>query len=178
MPRRIKLTTNLRVDEFERRYRSAGDGTERSHWHILWLLAQGHPAYAVASMTGYSAYWIGRVARRFNEEGAAALADHRKRSHRNARRPDPRTILSTPEDLAELRAALLGPAPQDDVWNSRTVAAWLSARVGRPVSHDAALRYLHLLDFTPQAPRPRHAKAASQEEQTAWKKSWRPRRRR
>jgi transposase len=175
MPRRIKLTTKLSVDELERRYRSASEGTERSHWHILWLLAQGHPAYEVAQMTGYSAYWIGRVARRFTEEGAAALVDHRKSPHWRARRPHPGTLLSTPDELEELRQALLGPAPQNDVWNSRTVAAWLSARVGRPVSQDAALRYLHLLDFRPQAPRPRHTKAASPEERAAWKKSWKPR---
>jgi transposase len=175
MPRRIKLTTNLSVDELERRYRSAGEGAERSHWQILWLLAQGHPAYHVAQMTGYSAYWMGRVARRFTEEGAAALVDQRKGAHWQARHPHARQLLSTPEELEELRAALVGPAPQHDVWNSRTVAAWLSARVGRPVSQNAALYSLRLLDFTPQAPRPRHTKAASHEERAAGEKSWKPR---
>jgi transposase len=174
MARRIKLTTKLSMDELERRYRRAGEGTERSHWHIMWLLAQGHPAYEVAQMTGYSAYWIGQVARRFNEEGEAALVDHRKAPHWRPR-PHPRTLLATPEQLAELRTVLAGPAPQGDVWNSRTVAAWLSARAGRLVSADAALHYLHVLNFTPQAPRPRHTKAASPEERAAFKKSWRPR---
>jgi transposase len=170
MARRIKLTTKLSVDELERRYRRASEGMERSHWQIIWLLAQGHPAYVVAQMTGYSAYWIGQIARRCNDEGEEGLVNHRTIS-----RPSPHALLSTPEHLDELRAALAGPAPQDDVWNSRTVAAWLSARAGRPVSAHAALHYLHRLDYTPQAPRPRHAKAASQEERTAWKKSWRPR---
>jgi transposase len=174
MPRRIKLTTKLSVDELERRYRRAGEGTERSHWHIIWLLAQGHPAYEVAQMTGYSAYWIGQVARRFNEEGAAGLVDHRKAPHWGPH-PQPRALLTTPDQLEELRSVLSGPAPQGDVWNSRTVAAWLSARAGRPVSQDAALHYLHLLNFTPQAPRPRHSKAASPEQRAAFKKSWRPR---
>jgi hypothetical protein len=64
MPRHIKLSTKLSVDELERRYRSAGEGTERSHWQIRWLLAQGQRAYVAAKMTGYSAYWIGRIARR------------------------------------------------------------------------------------------------------------------
>jgi hypothetical protein len=99
-------------------------------------------------MMGYSAYWIGPLARRFNEEGETALLDHRKAPHVRPR-PNPRALLATPEQLDELRAALSGPAPQGDVWNSRTVAVWLSARVGRPVSQDAALHYLHLLDFTP-----------------------------
>ena len=175
MARHIKLTTQLSVDDLEQRYRRATEGMERSHWQILWLLAQGHRAYQVAQMTGYSAYWIGQVARRFNEEGEDGLVNHRTRAHRRARRPDPRTLLPTEEDREELRAALLGPAPQEDVWNSRTVAAWLSARAGRRVSAQAALHYLRLLDCTPQTPRPRHTKAASPEERAAWKKSWKPR---
>jgi len=170
MARRIKLTTKLSVDELERRYRGASEGMERSHWQIIWLLTPGHPAYEVAEMTGYSAHWIGQIARRFNDEGEEALVHHRKRSH-----PSPHALLGTADELDELRAALAGPAPRGDVWNSRTVAAWLSARAGRSVSAHAALRYLHLLDFTPQAPRPRHTTAASPEERAAFKKSWRPR---
>ena len=170
MARRIKLTVKLSVDELERRYRGAREGMERSHWQIIWLLAQGHPAYQVAQMTGYSAYWIGQIARRYNAEGEEGLRNHRRIS-----RPSPLALLSTPEHLEELRAALVGPAPHDDVWNSRTVAAWLSARAGRRVSAHAALHYLRLLDFTPQTPRPRHTKAAGHEERAAWKKSWRPR---
>jgi transposase len=170
MARHIKLTTKLSVDELERRYRSASEGMERSHWQIIWLLKRGHPAYEVAEMTGYSRYWIGQVARRFNGEGEEGLVNHRKRS-----RPSPLALLRTPDELDQLRAALSGPAPQGDVWNSRTVAAWLSARTGRPVSTHAALHYLHLLNYTPQAPRPRHTKAASPEERTTFKKTWRPR---
>src|SRR4029450_11466593 len=175
MARRIKLSTKLSVEELEQHYRRASEGMERSHWQLLWLLAQGHPAYQVAQMTGYSASWIGQVARRFNEEGEEALVNHRRRAHRPARRPDPRTLLPTAEDREELRAALLGPAPQEDVWNSRTVGAGVSARAGRRVSAHAAVHYLRLLDFTPQAPRPRHTKAASPQERATWKKSWRPR---
>jgi transposase len=55
MSRQIKLTPHLTVEELEARYRRASDGTERSHWQIIWLLAQGHRAYEVATMTGYSA---------------------------------------------------------------------------------------------------------------------------
>ena len=175
MARRIKLSTKLSVDELEQRYRRASEGMERSHWQLIWLLAQGHPAYVVAQMTGYCAYWIGQVARRYHDEGADGLVNHRRRAHRPARRPDPRTLLPTPQDREALRAALLGAAPQEDVWNSRTVAAWLSARAGRRVSAHTAVHYLRLLDFTPQAPRPRHTKAAGSEERAAWKKSWRPR---
>ena len=166
MSRQIKLTPHFTADELEARYRRASDGTERSHWQIIWLLAQGHRAYEVAQMTGYSAYWIGQLARRYNAEGADALVDqrHRARGHRPA-------LLPHPEGIAALRAALAGPAPQGDIWNSRTVAAWLSARVGRPVSAATGWSYLRQLGWTPQAPRPRHVRAATADEQVAWEKT-------
>ena len=170
MARRIRLTTKLSVEELERRYRGASEGMERSHWQLIWLLAQGHPACKVAKMTGYSAYWIGQIAQRFNDEGEEGLVNHRKRSH-----PSPHALLATPQQLDELRTALAGPAPHADLWNSRTVAAWLSARAGRTVSRRTALTYRHKRDFTAQAPRPRHVKAASPEERAAFKKSWRAR---
>ena len=170
MARHITLITKLSVEELERRYRTAGEGMERSHWQIIWLLRQGHPAYEVAQMTGYSAYWIGQIARRFNEEGAEGLLNHRKRAH-----PSPLALLATPKQLDELRTALAGPAPQGDVWNSRTVATWLSARAGRPVSTQTAWTYLRKLDWTSQVPRPRHVKAADAAEQEAFKKRWRAR---
>lgn len=166
MARRIKLTTNLSVDELERRYRTASEGIERSHWQIIWLLKQDYPACEVARMTGYSAYWIGQIARRFTEEGEEALVNHRMRS-----RPNPHALLATPEHLGELRAVRDGPAPHGDVWNSRTVAVWLSIRAGRLVSADTALAYLHKLGWTPQTPRPRHVTAADPAEREAFKKS-------
>lgn len=166
MSRHITLTPHLTVQELETRYRRASDGTERSHWQIIWLLAQGHPAWKVAEMTGYSAYWIGQLARRYNAGGADALRDQRHvlRAHRPP-------LLSETTGLADLRAALAGPAPQGDVWNSRTVAVWLSAWLGRPVSAQTAWVYLRQLGWTPQAPRPRHVRAASAEERATWEKT-------
>lgn len=166
MPRHIRLTTNLGVAELEQRYRSAREGVERSHWQIIWLLAQGHPAYAVAQMTGYSAYWIGQVAQRFNAEGAEALVNHRCQTRAN-----PHALLSERNGgLEALRTALAGPAPQGAVWNSRTVAAWLSARAGRRVSSQTAWSYLRQVGWTPQTPRPRHVRAATADDQEAFKK--------
>lgn len=165
MARRIKLRTTLSVAELERRYRGASEGTERSHWQIIWLLAQGQPAYEVATMTSYSAYWIGQIARRFNDEGEEGLVNHRKQSRSN------RHLLLTDAQLGELRTALEGPAPNGDVWNSRTAAAWLSLLLGRRVSPQTAWTYLRRIGWTSQTPRPRHVKAATPEEQTAFKKS-------
>ncbi len=99
MSRHIKLAAYLTVEELAQGYRQARDGTERSHWQIIWLLAQGHRAVKVAEMTGYSAYWIGQLARRYNAGGPDALRDyrHQARHHRPALLPDA-------EALAALRA--------------------------------------------------------------------------
>lgn len=166
MSRSITLTPHLTVDELAACYRRASDGTERSHWQIIWLLAQGHRAYEVAQMTGYSAYWIGQLARRYNAGGAAALADQR-----HVLRPHRPPLLDDTTGLAALRAALAGPAPHGDIWNSRTVATWLSAWLGRPVRRQTAWTYLRTLGWTPQAPRPRHVHTATEDEQAAWKKN-------
>jgi hypothetical protein len=55
MARHIHLHPHLTVDELERRDRAAKEPTERSWWHMLWLLSQGYTAVQVAAVTGYSA---------------------------------------------------------------------------------------------------------------------------
>src|SRR5215472_518858 len=65
MARRISLELHLTVEELEGSYRSTKDPVERSRWHFLWLLTRGLTAKVIASITGYSAYWIGRIARRY-----------------------------------------------------------------------------------------------------------------
>jgi hypothetical protein len=54
MARRIRLEPHLTVDELERRYRAAKDPHARSWYQILWLLARGQTARAIAQSTGYS----------------------------------------------------------------------------------------------------------------------------
>ncbi len=77
MARRILLEPHLTIEELEGRYRSAKDSVERSRWRFLWLLARGLTATLVVSITGYSAYWIGRIAQRYNQHGPAGVKDLR-----------------------------------------------------------------------------------------------------
>jgi Homeodomain-like domain len=44
---------------------------------FLWLLAGGMTATAVAAVTGYSAYWIGQIAKRYNTDGPDGVRDRR-----------------------------------------------------------------------------------------------------
>jgi hypothetical protein len=41
MPKRIQIAAHLTVEQLEKHYRQAKDGVERSHYQIIWLLAQG-----------------------------------------------------------------------------------------------------------------------------------------
>ena len=126
MARRLHLQPHLTVDELEQHYRGAHAPVERSRWHMLWLLARGQTATAIAQVTGYTAYGIGRIARRSNEQGPAGVEDRRQQT-RTARPLVPEALQE------ELRLALQEPAPQGDRWTGRTVAEWLSTKLERPV---------------------------------------------
>ena len=70
-----------------------------------------------------------------------------------------RQPLLTEEHHAALRAALAEPHPAGDHWCGRTVAAWMSAQLGRRVSRQAAWRALRRLGARFLKPRPRHVQA-------------------
>jgi transposase len=155
MARTIHLEPHLSRDELATRYRRTRDPVERSHWHFLWLLARGFTAKAMASITGYSAYWIGQIARHYNALGPEGVNDQRRlaRPHRQ---------LLPAALYEELRRALSGPAPQHDRWNGRTVAAWMAQRLARPICRQQGWVYLRRLGARLRMPRPRHVQADPQ----------------
>lgn len=164
MARRIRLEPHLAVDELARRYRAAKEPHERSWWQILWLLARGQLARDIAESTGYSRYWIGQIAKRYNVEGPAGMTNRQyTQSHRAA-------PLLAPDQLTELAVAVRGPAPEGDEWLGRTVAAWMSQRLGRSVGVQVGWAYLVRLDGKRRKPRPRHVRA-DPAEQEAFKKT-------
>jgi transposase len=163
MARHIHLQPHLSIDELERRYRAAKEPNERSWWQILWLLSQGHTAVQVSAVTGYSAYWIGQLAKRYNTEGPAGMHNRRHTtSHRN-----PPTV--PPALQEELRQAVAAAATHHEHWTGREAAAWIGARLGHPVTHHLGWRYLVRARHSLQVPRPRHT-LADAEQQAASKK--------
>ena len=152
MPRRLRLHPYLTEHDLHERYRQTPDPVERSRWQFLWLLARGLTATAIAGVTGYSAYWIGQIARRYNRAGPTGVRDQRR--HRSAG-----LSLLTEEQQAALRTALAAPHPGGDHGCGRTVAAWMSVQLGRRVSRQAAWRALRRLGARFLKPRPRHVQA-------------------
>jgi transposase len=159
---KIRLAPHLSTGELERRYRQAMEPHERSWWQMLWLVSRGQTAKAVADSTGYSAYWVGQLVRRYNEQGPDAMSN---RQHTRVRQP-PGLLSST--QVEELRVALAGPAPASARWSGRVVGEWIAARIGRPVRYQTGWAYLQRLKARQRQPRPRHV-AASAEEQEAFK---------
>ena len=158
------LAAHLSPAELGQRYRAARSPVRRSHLQIVWLLSQGRSEREVAQVTGYGRRWIAEIMRRYNEEGLDGLGDRRRRN------AGAKPLLGA-EDEAALRAALAGPPSDGGLWTGPKVAAWMSARLGRRVWPQRGWDYLKKLGHSPQVPRPRHAKAASAEQQAAYKKS-------
>ena len=164
MARRIHLQPYLSIDELEHRYRTAKEPNERTWWQILWLLAQGRTATELSAVIGYRAYWIGRIAKRYNEQRPEGMHNRR---HTTSYRPAP--VLSA-EQQEELRAELAQAAARNQHWRTHQVAAWMSERLGRPISYGLAWSYLVKLRQSLQVPRSQHA-LADPEEQAAFKKT-------
>jgi transposase len=164
MSRHIHLVAHLSLAELEQRYRAAYEPHERSWWQILWLLARGQTATAIADITGYNRAWIGQIAKRYNEQGPAAMVN---RQHTTSWRA-PRMLSVAQQE--ELRQALAGPAPDGGKrWRARDVADWMAAKLGRPVATQRGWDYLQRLKHSQQLPRPQHA-LADPEQQARFKK--------
>lgn len=163
MPRYATVTPHLSVAELAVRYRQAHDPVARTHWQLIWLVAQGHRVPEVAAVVGYSANWVREIIRRYNADGPEALIDRRS-AHRGGNPP-----LLTPALRAALAEALDDPAPDGGLWTCGKVAAWMAARLGRPVADARGWEALRSLGFTLQRPRPQ-ATTADPAAQAAFKK--------
>jgi transposase len=164
MNKPITVTPYLSLEEVEARYRKAKDAVERSHWQIIWLLAQGKTTKEIQEFTGYCLAWIRTIAHRYNQGGPPALDDRR---HTN---PGGSFLLS-PEQQAQLEQALENPAPDGGLWTGRQVARWILARTGRKVRPQRGWEYLKRLGYSKRVLRPRHAKADPTTQETFKKTS-------
>lgn len=162
MPRTVTVAPHLPVDELQQRYRQARDPVARTHWHVVWLVAQGYPVSDVATLVGYTANWVRELIRRYNTAGPAGLGDRR---HQNRGQPP----LLRPALKEELGGVLAGPAPDGGLWTGRKVAAWMADRLGRPVGEPRGWEALRTLGLTLQRPRP-CATTADPAAQDAFKK--------
>jgi transposase len=165
MPSPIKLKPHLTADELYQRYRKCQQPREKIRWQALYLIAKGGIANHVAKRIGRSSGWMSTLAHRYNEFGAVGVPDQQGEIAAG-----PKPTLNAKQGQA-LDAALRRPAPDGGLWTAPKVAAWIKKKTGKEVHATTAWRAMRAAGFTLQVPRPRHRKAATETQQTAFKKN-------
>ena len=171
-----RIVAHLPLEELEARYRAARDATEARHFQAIRLLAQGRTFLEVAEVLAFVPRWVEQLAARYNAFGPEALGDQRRRNGRAA-------TLLTEEVLSALAERVRTPPEDGGLWSGPKVAAWIARHLGLAAVHpQRGWEALRRIGWSPQAPRPRHARAAGPEEQAAFRggsrrRSHRPRRR-
>lgn len=162
MAKRVTVTTDMTTEELHEHYRNATNAVERTHWHILWLIKEGHTPDEVAFMLGYTARWVRTIVQRWNRGGEQAIRDQRQ-SLKGAP-----TLLSL-DQQKELDQVLDQPPADGGLWSGPKVAAWMAERLGREVDARRGWDYLRRLGRSTRVPRPQHAES-DEATQQAFKK--------
>jgi transposase len=95
------------------------------------------------------------IVKAYNQQGEKAIANRRRQ-----RTALPSHALLNREQLEELRSSLK-QAPEDKgIWTGPKVADWIAKKTGREkVLPQRGWDYLKKCNYSPQRPRPHHAKA-------------------
>jgi transposase len=158
-----RIVGHLSIEDLEARYRAARDVTEARHFQAIWLLAQGRTVLEVAEVLAFVPRWVTQLAARYNACGPEALGDRRRRNGRAA-------SLLTEAVLAALAERVRTPPGDGGLWSGPKVAVWIAAHLGLAQVHpQRGWEALKRIGWSPQAPRPRHARAATPEQRAAFK---------
>ncbi len=164
MAKRIELKPHLTTKELHTRYRLCQKPQEKVRWHALSLISQGTVAADAARRVGRASSWVTSLTRRYNRDGAKAIA--RKQSAK----PQHHRAKVDAQLGKELDQALRAPAPDGGLWTAPKVAAWISEKSGQALHQTTAWRAMRRLGFSLQVPRPANKRRASVEAQAAFKK--------
>jgi transposase len=157
-----QVAGHLSVEELQACYRESANAVLARHYQVIWLLAQGRSCAEVARLTSFARRWVEQLLERYNAFGRGSLGDRRRK---NGAAP---TVL-TPEVLANLEQRLKTLPDDGGVWTAKKVAAFMAAELRRRVSEQRGWEALRAIGWTIRRPRPSHARAASPEEQAAFK---------
>src|SRR5215213_2275373 len=158
-----RIVDHLLLAELEARYRAARDANEARHTQAIWLLAQGRSFLEVAEVLALVPRWVEELAARYNALGPAALGDQRRGNGRAA-------SLLTKDVLAALAERVRTPPEDGGLWSGPKVAVWMAGQLGLERVHpQRGWEALKRVAWSLQAPRPRHPRAATPEQQAAFK---------
>jgi transposase len=159
------IAGHLSVAALEERYEASEDVTSSRHFQTIWLLAKGHSTGEVAAMTSFGRRWIEQLVERYNALGPSAMGDLRRGNGAAAK-------VLKPELLQRLRVRMAAPPPDGGIWTSGKVARWMADELGlASLAPQRGWEALRAIGWSIQKPRPRNPKAATPEEQEAFKKN-------
>jgi transposase len=165
--KRLPVERHLTAEQARDRYRACRNPIEKTRWHAVWLLVRADeprtPAQ-VAELVGLSVITTRDVLKRWNEHGAAGLADGRKNNGSPSKLDD--------GQRAQLLATLKKRPPDGGLWSGPKVAAFVRDRWGVEICPQTGWKWLVDLGFTLQVPRPSHPQAADRPTQRRWKKTY------
>ena len=166
-----RIVDHLPLEELAARYRAARDATEARHTQAIWLLAQGRTFLEVGEVPAFAPRRVEEPAARHNALGPTALGDQRRRNGRAASLPTEAVPAALAEAVLAALAERLRTPPEDGgLWSGPKVAAWMAARLGLARVHpQRGWEALKRIGWSIQAPRPRHARAATPEARAAFK---------
>src|SRR3712207_752227 len=159
-----RIVGHLSIAELEARYRAARDATEARHFQAIWLLAQGRTVLEVSEVLAFVPRWVTQLAARYNASGPEALGDRRRSNGKAA-------SLLTGDVLSTLAERVRAPPEDGGLWSGPKVAAWMARHLGLAEVHpQRGWEALQRLGWSPQAPRPRHPRAAGPDQRAAFKR--------
>ena len=159
------IASHLSPAGLEAHYEMAADPVSKSHFHAVWLLSLNYKTEEVAEILSFSARWVQRLVKRYNEHGPDSLGDRRLN---NGMAP----AILTPAALAALKGRLKTPPDDGGLWTGPKVARWLASFHGLKSVHDQrGWDALVAIEYSIQKPRPRHPETASEEDRAGLKKT-------
>ena len=163
MPKAIALKLQDSVDDLKAFYRASTDAVERRRVQVVWLLAEGKSQQEVVTLTAYNRMSVCDAVKRYNAEGLKGLRDRR---HENPGCP--------PLISEEERFRLLEAMQEDNegVWSAGRIQHWVKEQLSKEVYTQRAYELLDQLGFSVQSPRPQHAKADLEAQETFKKTSY------
>src|SRR5919205_2668917 len=163
-----RIVAHLSLRQLEARYRASQDATEARHLQAIWLLAQGRTFLEVGEVLAFAPRWVEELAARYNAHGPEALGDQRRRNGRAA-------SLLTEAVLTALAERVRMPPEDGGLWSGAKVAAWMARHLGLERVHpQRGWEALKRIEWSLQAPRPRHPRAATPEQEAAFRGGWTP----
>jgi transposase len=160
------LKGHLERAQIKERWKRCNDLVEKGHWQIIWLASEKDGPINVSELSrqvGMNHSWVGRLLKRYNEQGAEGLRDRRAENGRQG--------LLDEQGVQQLRSELDKEPAGGGLWNGPKVAAWIGQRLGREVKPQVGWLQLKRLGMSLQVPRPRHVQSANEAEQGEYKKS-------